>query len=104
MVTDAQIIDGSLVFSVWLSMLGVLIAGLVWLAFRPRHPDAPRYLREVPGDLPPCVAGVLMRRGPVRETEIVATLLDLCARGSMTSQTVKRRVTGMVGAADVETV
>lgn len=103
MVTDAQLVQGAVVFSAGIAIIGVLIAGGTLLVFRPRRGTAPAYVRGVPADIPPAVIGVLEHGKTAGETEIAATLLDLAARGLLDSHTVRRHITGVLGGAEITT-
>jgi hypothetical protein len=104
MVTDAELVRGAIVFSIGVSAICILTAALVFMLYRPRNADAPQYLREVPDDLPLAVIGALNRRGLIGQAEIAATLLDLTARGELNARAARRRITGLTGGAEINTV
>lgn len=60
--------------AIWLAMLAVL-----WLASRPRFPDAGPATNEL-GPEPPAIANLLVNRWAVTRVAMAATLVDLAAR------------------------
>ncbi|MDO9557378.1 MAG: DUF2207 domain-containing protein [Coriobacteriia bacterium] len=104
MVTDAELVRGAVVFSIGVSALCILGALLALVIYRPRSAEAPQYLREVPDDIPLVIIGALGRRGLVGDAEIAATLLDLTAQGELTARPVRRRITGIMGGAEINTL
>ncbi len=60
-------------------------------------PDTGAYLREIPDDVSPALAGAVWRRGKLGEKEVIATLVDLTARGVLSVRTGERHVTTITG-------
>lgn len=77
---------GSILLALLLLFAGPLAAA-GWWYYKARtvsgaSGDVPKYLKSPPGDLPPAMAGVLLD-GKTRPRHLVATLIDLAAKGAI---------------------